>query len=87
MTNIRTIKVSNSDIAYSKFRLKQDDLTFSDFIELVRKELIRQNLNTSLELADKYGLLKMAMDEITNEVKAIRKNAKIRSNDYSSAYF
>jgi len=87
LTNIRTIKVSNSDIAYSKFRLKQDDLTFSDFIELVRKELIRQNLNTSLELADKYGLLKMAMDEITNEVKAIRKNAKIRSNDYSSAYF
>lgn len=37
---------------------------------------MHQNLNKCLELADKYGLSKMTMDEITNEVKAVRNNAK-----------
>ena len=75
---MRTLKVSISDIEYSKFGLKQDNLTFSDIIDLVSKELMRQNLNKSLELADKYGLSKMTMDEISNEVKAVRQNAKNR---------
>ena len=40
------------------------------------KELTKQNLNKCLELADKYGISTMTMEEITNEVKAVRKNAK-----------
>ena len=43
------------------------------------KELTRQNLNKCLELAEKYGLSKMSMDEITNEIKAVRQNAKNRN--------
>jgi hypothetical protein len=35
-----------------------------------------------LELAEKYGISKMTMDEITNEVKAVRKNAKNRVNGH-----
>jgi hypothetical protein len=76
---MRTLNVSISDIEYSKFGIKNDTLTFSDFIDLVSKELTRQNLNKCLELADKYGLSKMTMDEINNEVKAVRKNAKNRN--------
>ena len=76
---MRTLNVSISDIEYSKFGIKNDKLTFTDFIELVSKELTRQNLNKCVELADKYGLSKMTMDEITNEVKAVRKNAKNRN--------
>jgi hypothetical protein len=75
---MRTLNVSISDIEYSKFGLKGDKLTFSDFIELVSKELTRQNLDKTLELADKYGISKMTMDEISEEVKATRKNAKDR---------
>ncbi len=75
---MRTLKVSISDIEYNKFGLKEDQLSFTEFIELVRKELMRQNLNKSLELADKYGLSKMTMDEISEEVKAVRKDAKSR---------
>jgi len=75
---MRTLNISISDIEYNKFGLKEDNLTFTDFIDLVSKELMRQNLNKSLELADKYGISKMTMDEITNEVKAVRKNAKNR---------
>ncbi|MDP1728080.1 MAG: hypothetical protein Q8M15_14940 [Bacteroidota bacterium] len=76
---MRTLNVSISEIEYSKFGIKTDKLTFSDFIDLVSKELTRQNLNRCIELADKYELSKMTMDEITNEVKAVRKNAKDRN--------
>ena len=75
---MRTLNVSISDIEYNKFGLKQEKLSFTDFIELVSKELMRQNLNKCVELANKYGLSKMTMDEISNEVKAVRNNAKNR---------
>jgi hypothetical protein len=76
---MRTLNVSISDIEYNKFGLKNENLTFTDFIDLIAKELMKQNLNKSVELAEKYGISKMTMDEITNEVKAVRKNAKDRN--------
>ena len=72
---MRTLSVSISDIEFNKFGLKQEQLNFTDFIELVSRELMRQNLNKCVELASKYGLSQMSMDKITNEVKAVRKNA------------
>jgi DNA-binding Xre family transcriptional regulator len=54
-------------------------LTFTDFIDIVSEELTRQNLNNCLELAEKYGLSEMTMEEITDEVKAVRRNAKGRN--------
>ncbi len=75
---MRTLNVSISDIEYKKFGLKQEQLSFTDFIELVSKELMRQNLDKCVELANKYGLSKMTMDEISEEVKAVRKDAKNR---------
>ena len=76
---MRTLNVSISDIEYSKFGIKNDKLSFTDFIEIVSKELTRQNLNKCIELASKYGLSKLTMEEITNEVKAVRQNAKNRN--------
>jgi hypothetical protein len=76
---MRTLNVSISDIEYNKFGLKKEKLTFTDFVDLVSKELTRQNLSKCLELADKYGISNMTMDEISNEVKAVRKNAKNRN--------
>jgi hypothetical protein len=76
---MRTLNVSISDIEYIKFGLKEEKLTFTDFIDLVSKELTRQNLTKCLELADKYGISKMTMEEITQEVKAVRKDAKNRN--------
>ena len=76
---MRTLNISISDIEYNKFGLKDDKLTFTDFIDIVSKELTRQNLNKSVELAEKYGISKMTMDEITNEVRSVRKNAKNRN--------
>ena len=76
---MRTLNVSISDIEYNKFGLKDEKLTFTDFIDFVSKELTRQNLNKCIELAEKYGMSKMTMDEITNEVRSVRKNAKNRN--------
>lgn len=76
LKHMRTLNVSISDIEYNKFGLKADELTFTDLIDLVSKELMRQNLNKCLELAGKYGLSEMTMDEISQEVKAVRQNAK-----------
>ncbi len=73
---MRTLNVSISDLEYNKFGIKNVKLSFTDFLEIVSKELSKQNLNKCIELASKYGLSKMTMDEITDEVKAIRQNAK-----------
>lgn len=74
---MRTLNISISDSELNKFNIKNDSLTFTEFVELIRKELMRQNLNKSVELAEKYGLSSMTMDEINEEVKAVR-NAKNR---------
>ena len=76
---MRTLNISISEFEYNKFGLKKEELTFTDFIDLVSKELTRQNLIKCLELADKHCISKMTMDEISNEVKAVRKNAKNRN--------
>lgn len=73
---MRTINISISDIEFTKFGIKSENLNFTELIELVTKELMRQNLNKSLELAEKYGISKMTMEDITNEVKAVRSHAK-----------
>jgi hypothetical protein len=75
---MKTLNISISDIEYSKFGFKSNDLTFTDFIDFVSQELMRQNLNKCVELAEKYGLAEMTMEEITKEVKSVRQNAKNR---------
>ncbi|MCF8254867.1 MAG: hypothetical protein K9J84_09850 [Bacteroidia bacterium] len=76
---MRTLNISISDLEYNKFGIKNESLTFTEIIELVSKELTRQNLNKCIELADKYGLSTMTMDEISNEIKEVRNDAKSRN--------
>lgn len=74
---MRTLNISISDLEFNKFGIIKDNLTFTEFVELISRELMRQNLNKSVQLAEKYGLSSMSMDEITEEVKSVR-NAKNR---------
>ncbi len=76
---MRTLNVSISDAEFNQFGLQNDELTFTNLITLVRRQLMRENLNKCLELADKHGLSKMTMEEISEEVKAVRQNAKRRN--------
>ena len=76
---MRTLNISISDLELDKFGIKKDKIAFSEFVDLVSKELTRQTLNKCIALAERYGLSSMTMDEITKEVKAVRKNAKNRN--------
>jgi hypothetical protein len=76
---MKTLNVTISDIEYGMFGLTSEQLNFTDFVELVSRQLMRQNLNRCVELAEKYGLSQMTMEEITNEVKAVRREAKNHS--------
>lgn len=76
---MRILNISISDLELDKFGITKDKISFSEFVDLVSKELTRQTLNKCVELAEKYGLSKMTMDEITKKVKAVRKNAKGRN--------
>lgn len=71
---MRTISIDISDLEFQKFGLKSDNLSFSDFVDIVSRELSRQNLTKTVELAEQYGLSKMTMEEISDEVKAVRNN-------------
>ena len=73
---MKTLNVSISDLEYNKFGIKNEKLTFSDFVDIVSRELTKQNLDKCVELAEKYGLSKLTMDEITAEIKATRSDAK-----------
>jgi hypothetical protein len=70
---MRTLNISISDVEYNQFGITTEQLTFTDFIDLLSKKLMRQNLNHCVTLAEKYGLSAMTTDEITDEVKAVRK--------------
>jgi hypothetical protein len=74
---MKTLNISISDVEWQKFGITTDSLTFSEFLELISRELMRQNLNQAIELAEKYGLSSMTMEDINEEVNAVR-NAKHR---------
>ena len=76
---MKTLNISISEIEFNKFGLKKNELSFSDFLGIVSKELALQTLEKSIELSDKFNLSKLSMDDISKEVKAVRKNAKNRS--------
>ena len=76
---MKTLTISISDLELFKFGIQKDQLSFSEFVDIISKELTRQNLSKSIELAEKYGLSKLSMEDITKEVKAVRKNAKNHS--------
>lgn len=70
---MKTLNISISDVELTKFGINRDSLTFSEFVELINRELMRQNLNKCIELAEKYGLSSMTMEEINEEVKAFKR--------------
>jgi hypothetical protein len=73
---MRTLSISITENEYLEFGIKENKLNFSDFVDIVSKRINQQNLLKSTELAEKYGLSSLSLDEIRNEVKAVRANAK-----------
>lgn len=72
---MKTISVSISDLEYNQLGIESDKLSFTEFVDIVNREITKQTLNKCVQLAERYNLSKMTMDEINDEVKAVR-NAK-----------
>ena len=72
---MRTLNIEISDLEYEKFGIKNAQLSFSALVDMVSREISRINLRKAVELSEQYGLSNMTMDEISAEVKAVRKNA------------
>lgn len=67
---MKTLTISISDKEYAKFGPKDEKLTHYELLDLVGKELAWQNLDQCVELAEKYGLSTMTMEDIPKEVRA-----------------
>jgi hypothetical protein len=69
---MKTISIQMSDVEYNTFGLSKDVFYFSEIANLIERQVARQALRRSVELAEKYGLSSMTMDEISAEVNAVR---------------
>jgi hypothetical protein len=74
---MRILNVSISDMEFNNLGIKNENITFTEFTELVKREVMRNNLNNCLALAEKVGLSSMTINEINEEIKLVR-NAKNR---------
>jgi len=72
---MKTLSISISDLDYNQFGINKDSLSFSELVELVNNVFTKQSLDRCIQLAEKHNLSGMTMDEISDEVKAV-KNAK-----------
>ena len=73
---MKMLNITISDLEYAKFGITNNELSFSDFVDMISKELMKENLRLVVSAADTYGLSSMSMEDITTEVQAVRKNAK-----------
>jgi len=76
---MKTLNVYISDNEFRKFGFNNTEVNFTDLLDLISKELARQRLELSLNLADKYGLSDMNMSQISKEVKSVRDETENRN--------
>ncbi|MFO7864419.1 MAG: hypothetical protein R6U85_10495 [Salinivirgaceae bacterium] len=75
---MKSVNIQISDFEFNQLGLDKNNLSLSELIDIIEKKITKQTLERSIQLAYKYGLSKMTMDEINDEVKAYR-NAKNNS--------
>jgi len=69
---MRTISVQMSDVEYSTYGLPKSNFYFSEIVDLIERQMARQALGRSVEMAEENNLSSMTMDEINAEIKAVR---------------
>jgi hypothetical protein len=69
---MKTINVQISDTEYDAFGFSKDKLSFSEVVDLVERRISLQALKRSVKLSEQYHLASMTMDEISEEVCAVR---------------
>lgn len=75
---MKSVNIQISDFEFNQLGLNKNNLSFSELIEIIEKKIAKKTLEKSIQLANKYGLSKMTMEEIDEEIKTHR-NAKNNS--------
>mgnify|MGYP006298772983 CR=1 FL=1 len=75
---MKSVNIQISDAEFKQLGLDKSTLSFSELIEIIGKKMTKETLEKSIQLANKYGISKLTMEEIDEEVKAHR-NAKSNS--------
>lgn len=75
---MKSVNIQISDFEFNQLGLNKSTLSLSELIEIIGKKITKQTLEKSVKLANKYGLSKMTMEEIDDEIKSYR-NAKNNS--------
>lgn len=69
---MKSVNVEISDFEFNQLGLDKDTVSLSELIEIIGKKITKQTLEKSIQLANKYRLSKLTMDEIDDEIKAHR---------------
>lgn len=69
---MKSLNVQISDFEFKQLGLEKNTFSFSELIEIIEKRITKQSLEKSIQLANKFGLSKMPMEEIDDEIKAYR---------------
>lgn len=69
---MKSVNIQLSDFEYNQLGLNKNTLSFSELIDIIGKKITKQTLERSIQLSNKYGLSKMTLDEINDEINAYR---------------
>jgi hypothetical protein len=76
LEKMRTLNISVSESEYEKFGLEKENISFSELLDILEREIARKNLREAVKLGEKYGFSNTTMEEINKEIKEIRADAK-----------
>ncbi len=77
---MKSLNVELSDLEFNQLGLIKTSIKLSEFVAIIKQKMNKQILEKSVQLADKYGLSLLTMDEIDEEIEAYR-------NSETDSYF
>ena len=69
---MKSVNIQISDFEFNQLGLNKSTLSLSELFEIIGKKITKQTLEKSIQLASKYGLSKMTMEEIDDEINSHR---------------
>lgn len=69
---MRRIQIKVSETDFLKYNLGNEEIKFTDLVQMISREYARQALLECNKIAEKVELSKMTLDEINAEIKAVR---------------
>jgi hypothetical protein len=72
LSDMKTITVQLSEVEFDTFGLSKDLFAFSEFADIIERQITKQAMRRCVMVAQQNGLSSMTMNEINAEIKAAR---------------